>query len=335
MRADGTTTEAFKATQLKRLDGVATILARTAARDTSLLALIADDSELSESGRRLRRELLESAGVEVGSRGGRAGPASRRPRRPSARSCPRSVISRQLANPFLAPDLSAARPAEVRPQRLAGWELLGPLLRSFEDAGSGAISCMPLPEPSAARVPDGPGADGPPGAGGRGRRGGSPHLPARRRARPGQDRAGAARRPGRRRLPAARGGPERRQDELGPRGRPLDTASLGNRHPRRRRHDRRVRRHRHRQLRGPRPPRRLAGRPRLPRHGRRRGALHQEQGLAALPARAGDLPADPQPDRPPAAHGADRHAADQRPRGLPGDLGVPRLDRRDQAAAAS
>ncbi len=152
VRADATTTEAFKATQLKRLDGVATILARTAARDTSLLALIADDSELSESGRRLRRELLESAGVEVAPEV--AEPAPVGAGAPAKRQVvPRSVISRQLANPFLAPDLNAARPAEVRPQRLAGWELLGPLLRSFEDAGSGAISCMPLPDPSAARVP--------------------------------------------------------------------------------------------------------------------------------------------------------------------------------------
>ena len=154
VKADATTTEAFKATQLKRLDGVATILARTAARDTSLLALIADDSELSESGRRLRRELLESAGVEVAPE--EAEPARVEAAAPAKRQVvPRSVISRQLANPFLAPDLSAARPAEVRPQRLAGWELLGPLLRSFEDAGTGATSCMPLPEPSAARVPDG------------------------------------------------------------------------------------------------------------------------------------------------------------------------------------
>jgi superfamily II DNA or RNA helicase len=152
VRADGTSTEAYRANQLKRLDGVATILARTAARDTSLLALIADDSELSESGKRLRRELLESAGVEVALE--EAPPAADEPNAPTKRQVvPRSVISRQLANPFLAPDLSAARPVEVRPQRLAGWELLGPLLRSFEDAGSGAISCMPLPDAAAALVP--------------------------------------------------------------------------------------------------------------------------------------------------------------------------------------
>jgi hypothetical protein len=53
VKADETSTEAYRTEQLKRLDGVATILAKTAARDTSLLALIADDAELSESGKRL------------------------------------------------------------------------------------------------------------------------------------------------------------------------------------------------------------------------------------------------------------------------------------------
>ena len=54
---------------------------------------------------------------------------------------PRSVISRQLANPFLEPDFSAP-PPPPRPRLLATWELLGPLLRSFERASGGAPSCM-------------------------------------------------------------------------------------------------------------------------------------------------------------------------------------------------
>ena len=47
------------------------------------------------------------------------------------------------------------------------------------------------------------------------------------------------------------------------------------------------------------------------------------------------LRADPRPHRAAAADGADRHAADQRHRGLPGDLAVPRLDRRQEAARPS
>ena len=67
---------------------------------------------------------------------------------------PQSVVSRQLANPFLAPDFSAAQ-TTVRTHRLAGWELLGPLFRSFEYAGGGAPACMALPDPSAARTTPG------------------------------------------------------------------------------------------------------------------------------------------------------------------------------------
>ena len=51
------------------------------------------------------------------------------------RVVPQSVVSRQLANPFLAPDFEAARQTTARPRRLVGWELLGPLLSSFERAG--------------------------------------------------------------------------------------------------------------------------------------------------------------------------------------------------------
>jgi SNF2 family DNA or RNA helicase len=60
-----------------------------------------------------------------------------------------------MSNPFLAPDFSAARPSTSRPTPLASWELLGPLLRSFERAGTGASTSMDLPAPSSLRVPGG------------------------------------------------------------------------------------------------------------------------------------------------------------------------------------
>jgi superfamily II DNA or RNA helicase len=63
------------------------------------------------------------------------------------------VISRQLANPFLAPDFSAAPQRTAGPRRLAGWELIGPLLNSFERAGGGDAACMPLPAPVSLRAP--------------------------------------------------------------------------------------------------------------------------------------------------------------------------------------
>ena len=66
---------------------------------------------------------------------------------------PQSVISRQLANPFLAPDFSAAPQRPATPRRLAGWELINPLLSSFERAGGGDSACMALPAPSSLRAP--------------------------------------------------------------------------------------------------------------------------------------------------------------------------------------
>ena len=138
--------------QLKRLDGIATILARAAARDGSLLALLTADAEPVDATRSLLRKMRLAAGIEpppeaVSSETAQpAQPGSTLPKA-ERQVVPRSVVSRQLANPFLEPDFSAA-PPPPRPRLLASWELLGPLLRSFEEASGGASSCMGLPEPS-------------------------------------------------------------------------------------------------------------------------------------------------------------------------------------------
>ena len=55
VKADTEHTEAHRAEQLKRLDGIGTILAKTAARDTSLLQLLAEDARVSEAARDLKR----------------------------------------------------------------------------------------------------------------------------------------------------------------------------------------------------------------------------------------------------------------------------------------
>ncbi len=153
VKADETLGDAQRAGQLKRLDGVATILAQTAARDTSLLQLLAEDTVVSDAARALKRDLLKAGGVD-------AGPVELPPKEPGdtvaateRRVVPQSVVSRQLANPFLTPDFASAEQNKPRARRLSGWELLGPLLRSFEYAGSGASACMPLPEPASLQAP--------------------------------------------------------------------------------------------------------------------------------------------------------------------------------------
>jgi hypothetical protein len=149
--------EPRRAEQLKRIDGVATILARTAARDGSLLALLTDDAEPVHGTRALLREMRAAAGlepVEDQVAPAPAGPVSNAAR-PERQVVPRSVISRQLANPFLEPDFSAAPVPPPRPRLLATWELLGPLLKSFAEASGGAPSCMPLPPPAPVRLAGG------------------------------------------------------------------------------------------------------------------------------------------------------------------------------------
>jgi len=52
-----------RAEQLKRLDGIATILATTAVQDAGLLALLAEDSGVSDAARSLKREMLRDLGI--------------------------------------------------------------------------------------------------------------------------------------------------------------------------------------------------------------------------------------------------------------------------------
>ena len=143
VKADTERGEAWKEEQLRRLDGVATILAKTSVRDPSLLALLAEDAVISDSARDLMRDMLKAAGFEVPDVE-EAEPVT--PVLDAAREkhvVPQSVVSRQLANPFLVPDFSAAA-ARPRTHRLSSWELLGPLFRSFEYGGKS--SCMQLPD---------------------------------------------------------------------------------------------------------------------------------------------------------------------------------------------
>ncbi|HZK06148.1 MAG TPA: DEAD/DEAH box helicase [Actinomycetaceae bacterium] len=150
LKADGEITHAQLGEQLKRLEGIATILALTAARDSTLLALLADDAVVTAEARELRRQMLADAGREVPDEPEPAPHRSDSPVIESRQVVPQSVISRQMANPFLEPDFSAARKPAPRPRRLAGWELIEPLLRSFEYGGESA--CMTFPEKVAATV---------------------------------------------------------------------------------------------------------------------------------------------------------------------------------------
>ena len=149
VKADTSSTEAERTSVLTRLDGIATILAKTAVRDTSLLELLAEDAVVPPSAIDLKNDMLRAAGREPEPE---PEPVEAAEPGPAARGViPQTVLARQLANPFLAPDFSAVPPPRPATNRLGSWELLTPLFRAFEYGGD--ATCMPLPEPG--EVPHG------------------------------------------------------------------------------------------------------------------------------------------------------------------------------------
>ncbi|MBD8022047.1 DEAD/DEAH box helicase [Microbacterium gallinarum] len=151
VKSDTSVTDAARAELLKRLDGVATILAKTAARDTSLIQLLEVDQATSPVARRMRRDWLLESGAElppdeliitdVAPVAVTVVPAALAERQ----VIPPQVEARREANPFLAPDLTARPPKETPRRRLDGWELMGPLYKAFETGAGGGSATMDLP----------------------------------------------------------------------------------------------------------------------------------------------------------------------------------------------
>ena len=154
MKADPEVTDAARGELLKRLDGIAQILAKTAARDTSLIALLEPDASISTVAQRFRRDWLLESGAELS-------PdeliitreVEVKPELGENQVIPASVRSRQLANPFLPPDFSKTAAPVVPVRRLGKWELLGPLFKSFEIGSGGPAAPTELPP---APTPDPP-----------------------------------------------------------------------------------------------------------------------------------------------------------------------------------
>ena len=152
VKADTEITDAARAELLKRLDGVATILAKTAARDTSLIQLLEVDQAASPVARRMRRDWLLESGAELAPDEliitvDKPVVASVVPAALAERQViPASIESRQMANPFLAPDFSRPRTEEPVRRRLDSWELMGPLYKAFEQGAGGTAASMELPE---------------------------------------------------------------------------------------------------------------------------------------------------------------------------------------------
>ncbi len=153
VKTDKTLTDSERANEQKRLDGLAGILAKTAARDTSLIAMLADDAPVTAAARALRRDLLIAAGVEL-SPDELIITTEPKPvdKQIEKQVVPASVRAMQMSNPFLAPDFSAVTTMPVTVNRLGNWELIEPLFRSFEYGAGGGAATMDLPEATTLRT---------------------------------------------------------------------------------------------------------------------------------------------------------------------------------------
>lgn len=156
IKADAGLTDAERTKELTRLDGIATIMAKTAARDTSLIQLLTDTAPLSTAAQEVRRAMLLDAGTELSPEDlivVTEAPA--RPAEEERQVVPQSVKQYQMSNPFLAPDFSAVQARPTTAGRLDNWELIEPLFRSFETGAGGGASTMDLPAPRSLDAPGG------------------------------------------------------------------------------------------------------------------------------------------------------------------------------------
>jgi hypothetical protein len=155
IKGDKELSDAERTKELTRLDGIATIMAKTAARDTTLIQLLTDNAPLTTAAQEMRRAMLMEAGGELT-------PddlivVTEAPVKPTVEErqvVPQSVKQFQMSNPFLAPDFSASAAPAARSNRLANWELIEPLFRSFE-VGVGGAASMDLPEARSLATPGG------------------------------------------------------------------------------------------------------------------------------------------------------------------------------------
>lgn len=156
VKNDPSMSESERANEQKRLDGLAGILAKTAARDTSLLSMLAENAPITAAAKALRRDMLLAAGVELSPDDliitTETAPVDKQVEK---QVVPASVRQVQMSNPFLAPDFSAVQQAAPATNRLANWELIEPLFRSFEYGAGGGAASMELPESGSAATQGG------------------------------------------------------------------------------------------------------------------------------------------------------------------------------------
>jgi hypothetical protein len=151
IKSDSAMSDKDRAEQIKRLDGVATILAKTAARDTSLITLLEVDHSTSPVAQKMRRDWLLESGAEVAAEDliittEKTTPdVALTPELAEKQVLPVSVKARLRSTPFMAPVFNAPGTGSIPVVRLSNWELIQPLFKSFEQGAGGGSACMEMP----------------------------------------------------------------------------------------------------------------------------------------------------------------------------------------------
>jgi hypothetical protein len=152
VKGDPAIADSSRAEQLKRLDGVATILAKTAARDTSLIQLLEGDHATSPVAQKMRRDWLVESGAEINPEDLIITTEAPKPEvilspeLAEKQVLPVSVKAKLRSSPFLEPEFAGPATGSIPVVRLSNWELLGPLFKSFEYGSGGGSACMQMPE---------------------------------------------------------------------------------------------------------------------------------------------------------------------------------------------
>ncbi len=125
VRSDSELNQVRRDSELKRLDGIATILAQIAASEPSFFHLLDEKADVSEGTRILMREMQVAAGREPAPEPEPQAKVETEDGRVERRVIPDAVRARQLAIPFQVPDYTAVPQMPAR-RRLVGLELIEP-----------------------------------------------------------------------------------------------------------------------------------------------------------------------------------------------------------------
>lgn len=150
LKADKKISDAERNEAMKRLDGLAAIMAKTAARDTSLIRLLQAETATTPQARAMRKQLLFAGGVEmvVDDEPEVTVTAAVVPEKLRERQVmPVGVKSRVRSQPFLEPKLENLVAQQESYSPLHDWELIGPILKAFETGAGGGSASMELPDP--------------------------------------------------------------------------------------------------------------------------------------------------------------------------------------------